>query len=183
MGPASDGHEVDLAPKFRIDDGPSNNHRVLGAALGHEAKSKPGSDHRENPIVALTPIHHLAAFEPVFPPDRTRIAIEFTTDAVKVAPTAQIAGMDGIERSERVVRGNYDHELLAEQRNVMQALVQIPGRDAIDCDFQLTIQEALLQISGARIDDFKLDPGMSGLKAADEIKEFVWLDGAHHTEL
>src|SRR3954466_9233937 len=120
MRASPDGHKVDLAPKFRIDDGSSDNHRVPGAALGHEAKSKPGSDHRENPVVALTPIHHLAAFEPVFPPDRTRVAIELAADPVEVAPTAQIPGMDRVERSERVVRGNDNHKLFAKERNVVQ---------------------------------------------------------------
>src|SRR4051812_26953714 len=183
MGPAPDGHKVDFAPKFRIDDGPSDNHRVPGAALGHEAKSKPGSDHRENPVVALTPIYHLAAFEPVFPPDRTCIAVKLATDPVEVASAAQVAWMNRIKRSEGVVRGHHNHELLAKERNVVQALIRLPAWETVDRDLQFTIQEALLQVRGAGVDDFELDPGMSGLKAADKIEEFIRLNGAHHTEL
>src|SRR3954451_10160809 len=94
MGSSPHGYEVHLAPKFRIDDGPGDHHRVLGAALRHEAKSKPGSDHRENPVVALTTIHHLTAFEPIFPPDCACIAVKLAADPVEVAPAAQVTRMD-----------------------------------------------------------------------------------------
>src|SRR5258708_9089760 len=53
---ASHAHEVHLSPKLGFDDRQSHNTRVFDRVGSHECKSQACSNHRQGPVIALTPI-------------------------------------------------------------------------------------------------------------------------------
>src|SRR3954447_22218637 len=96
MRTPTDGHEVDLAPELGVNHGATLHERMLGAALGHEAKAKPGGNHRQDPVVTFTPVDGLTALEPMLPPECPSVAVELAIDPVEVTIAREVTGANGI---------------------------------------------------------------------------------------
>src|SRR5262245_29511910 len=56
MWPATHAHQIHLSPKLRLDDGQRYDAGMTRGIGGHEAKAKPGCDHRQGPVLAIAPI-------------------------------------------------------------------------------------------------------------------------------
>ena len=77
----------------------------------------------------------------------------------------------------------HDQELLAVERHVVQPLVLLVRRRAVDRHLEVALDQPLLELLGARIHDLELDAGVAALNRADEVDELVRRDRAHHPEL
>jgi hypothetical protein len=53
----------------------------------------------------------------------------------------------------------------------------------VDRDLEVPLDQLLLELARARIDDLELDAGVAALHTADEVDELVRRDRAHHPEL
>jgi len=82
---------------------------------------------------------------------------------MRQTPARQL--LDGWEtfRGQPMPLTEHDEELLAKQREIVEAIVDLIG-PAIDCGFQPAVEQARLQVGGAGIHDLKLDAGMLRLQ-------------------
>src|SRR3954464_5106686 len=155
---------------------------MADGASRHESEAEAARDHRQDPIVALAAVCGLAG-EPVLLPERAGIAVELAIDAVEVAQALEVSRPDAVLRRERVLGREHDQELLAIERHIVQPLVLLVRRRAVDCHLEVALDQPPLQLLRARIHDLELDAGVAALNRADEVDELVRRDGAHDPEL
>src|SRR5262249_11518816 len=153
MRPPADGHEVDLSPELRLDQWPRDDTAMVHRIFRHEPEPQPCGDHGQDPVVALAAVHHLAG-GPAFAEDR--VAVELAIRPVEISLAVKILDANGIARGERMAGVDHDHELLAEQRHVMQALVVLPPGHTIDPDLEIARGQPFLERRRARVEQLQL---------------------------
>src|ERR1051326_5803002 len=101
MRPPPDGDQAHFAPEFRLDQRPGNHPVVIDGIFGHQPESQPRRDHREDPIVAVAPIHHLAGRAAS---GEYRACVQFAVAAVQIALAIEILDANRVAGGERVTR-------------------------------------------------------------------------------
>src|ERR1700758_1209362 len=113
--PARDRYQGDLADNFRVGNHPSENAGDRRRELRYKADSKPGGDHRLDPILAFTAEADLER-KPVLATALVQVVLVFAIDSRKVSLSGDIGDADPVLLPEAMTHRECDAEPLAVQR-------------------------------------------------------------------